>query len=389
MFAFIFILMALSTGLKIRAQEPESSIITYSVGQYETLHSSLLGEDRQLLIHLPEDYENTKKQYMVLYIFDGENTHRYIQSVMAVTFYSSIRRLPQMICVGILNTDRTRDMTPRKVKQRPNSGGGDTFLKFIISELIPHIEKQYRSAPYRMLFGGSSAGMFALYTLFSRLGSFNAYIASRPALNSYSEYTWDSDVIFQSARSFFKESHSGKISLFIDYGGQEDRLHNPEPIHQLAEIFQKKPSKRFRWEIQETGESRYRSAESLKNGLLSVFKAWHYSADSLYTDGFLGIERYAQALSERFDYPVTVADLLKERDLIMFGHRFLENEQVRDAVSFFKYAVSAYPSWYMYDILAKAYMIDGKNQLAIQCYEKSLALNPENTNAVNMLKQLK
>jgi hypothetical protein len=275
---------------------------------------------------------------------------------MGITYYSGVRRLPQLIVVGILNTDRTRDMTPRKVIQRENSGGGDAFLEFIGSELIPYIDGKYRTVPYRVLSGGSSAGMFTLYTLFSRPESFHAYIASRPALNSHAGYTWDADVISRRAVSFFREIPSGKISLFIDHGGQEDVLHNPEPIHKLSGLFKRDSQESFYWEIQRTGESGYRSAESLINGLLSVFDSWYYPADSLYTRGFSGIRKHAESLSERLAYPVTAADLLTENDLLRFGYRFLENNNIKEAINIFEYAVSVYfNSWNAFDGLAEAY----------------------------------
>ena len=68
--------------------------------------------------------------------------------------------MPALIVVGIGNTDRTRDLTPSraKVESYPTSGGGDKFLEFIQSELIPEIEKRYRTAPYR-IFAGHSFGV--------------------------------------------------------------------------------------------------------------------------------------------------------------------------------------------------------------------------------------
>jgi len=40
----------------------------------------------------------------------------------------------------------------------------------------------------------------------------------------------------------------------------------------------------------------------------------------------------------------------------------------------------------MYNSLAEAYMLAGNKELAIKNYEKSLELNPQNTNAVEQLK---
>jgi len=50
----------------------------------------------------------------------------------------------------------------------------------------------------------------------------------------------------------------------------------------------------------------------------------------------------------------------------------------------------AYPqSGNVYDSLGEAYLTDGRRELAIQNYEKSLQLDPKNANAVEKLKELK
>jgi len=46
-------------------------------------------------------------------------------------------------------------------------------------------------------------------------------------------------------------------------------------------------------------------------------------------------------------------------------------------------------SFNVYDSLGEAYMVKGDNANAIINYEKSLVLNPDNTNASDMLKKLK
>jgi predicted alpha/beta superfamily hydrolase len=370
-------------------QEESPRIINYRIGHYETFRSKILNEERKILVHLPKDYGTSSKTYPVLFVLDAEGTHRYIQAITAIAFYSGVRRLPKMIVVGILNTDRIRDITPRKIEQYEHSGGGDTFLEFIAAELIPYIKSKYRSAQYRILFGGSSAGMFTLYTLFNSPELFNAYIASRPALNSTDDYTWDSEVILRKARNLFAGNSSLKKIVCIDYGGHEDALHDPKPIHELSTIFKIGAPEDFRWKIREIHESGYRSAESLKDGLLSIFNGWYYPADSLYAHGFYGIENHANRLIEGFGYPISVADLLAERDMLMFGHRFLENNNTKEALALFNYAVTAYSnSWNAFDSLADAYMKNGQVDLAVENYERSLKLNPNNNNAREKLKQI-
>jgi len=136
-------------------------------------------------------------------------------------------------------------------------------------------------------------------------------------------------------------------------------------------------------------ESGYRSAESLIDGLLAMFDGWYYSADSIYTNGFEGIDDHASMLSERFGYRITVGDLLVEADLLMFGHRFLEREKPQEAVKLFEYAVTMNPdSWGALHGLAEAHMKDGQEGLATELYKRLLKLNPEDEYAAGKLRQL-
>src|SRR2546421_720896 len=68
-------------------------------------------------------------------------------------------QIPELIIVAIPNTARNRDLTPTHSlkgsdgKETPSfalSGGGEAFERFLKEELIPHIEAQYRTIPYRI-----------------------------------------------------------------------------------------------------------------------------------------------------------------------------------------------------------------------------------------------
>jgi len=71
------------------------------------------------------------------------------------------------------------------------------------------------------------------------------------------------------------------------------------------------------------------------------------------------------------------------------GYYFLQNEKTDSAIDILKFNVELFPEEAnTYDSLGEAYMIAGDNKNAIKNYQKSLELNPENSNAVAMLKKL-
>lgn len=72
------------------------------------------------------------------------------------------------------------------------------------------------------------------------------------------------------------------------------------------------------------------------------------------------------------------------------GYDLMENGRLQDAIELFKLNVRLYPeSWNVYDSLAEAYANAGETALAIQNYEKSIQLNPNNDVGKTALQKLR
>lgn len=79
-----------------------------------------------------------------------------------------------------------------------------------------------------------------------------------------------------------------------------------------------------------------------------------------------------------------------ESEFNALGYRFLGQSRFLEAIKVFKMNTELYPqSANVYDSLGEAYMLQGNDEQAIQNYERSLHLNPDNTNAKEMMKRLK
>ena len=78
-----------------------------------------------------------------------------------------------------------------------------------------------------------------------------------------------------------------------------------------------------------------------------------------------------------------------ENELNLFGYQLLARDRTDDAIVILELNVEAFPEAFnTYDSLAEAYMLSGRTEPAIANYERSLELNPDNTNAVAMLARL-
>jgi hypothetical protein len=79
-----------------------------------------------------------------------------------------------------------------------------------------------------------------------------------------------------------------------------------------------------------------------------------------------------------------------EDELNSLGYQLLRANKFDAAIRIFQLNIEAYPkSSNVYDSLGEAYMDAGNKPLAIANYEKSIELNPKNTNGAKMLEKLK
>lgn len=78
-----------------------------------------------------------------------------------------------------------------------------------------------------------------------------------------------------------------------------------------------------------------------------------------------------------------------ENELIRLGYRYIGEGKKKEAVAVLKICVESYPeSWNAYDSYADALRENNEKKKAVKNYRKSLELNPENSNGINMLKKL-
>jgi len=149
--------------------------VSATLGVTRTIKSTILSEDRKVVVHLPASYNTSGDAYPVLYLLDG--TPAFLLEMIAITTrLRNDRNAPEMIIVAIENTDRNRDMMPVVAKDLPGPPRAEAFLGFLEKELIPDIEKAYRTAQPRILQGKSLSGLFTVYALLARPTAFNAYV---------------------------------------------------------------------------------------------------------------------------------------------------------------------------------------------------------------------
>ena len=79
-----------------------------------------------------------------------------------------------------------------------------------------------------------------------------------------------------------------------------------------------------------------------------------------------------------------------ETGMNAIGYKLLAIQKIADAIAVFAQNTTDHPnSWNAWDSLGEGYMDNGDKGQAIRCYERSMQLNPGNTNGAEQLKKLK
>jgi hypothetical protein len=161
-----------------------SQNVTIKIGIKDSIPSKILGENRSFIVNLPNDYKNSNKTYPVLYVLDG------LESNLIEAIDVTHKLDAKMIIVAIPNTNRDRDMMPLSTTTyEVENPEAENFLSFIGNELIPHIEKNYRSNGKRTIRGRSLSGLFVMYVFLEKPELFDNYIGNSAGwyadMNSY------------------------------------------------------------------------------------------------------------------------------------------------------------------------------------------------------------
>ncbi len=170
------------------AQKPKKITgegITNQIYRYKKFQSNYVGR-RVFDVWVPFDYSNAKK-YAVVYMHDGQNLFNPFEAFNNMDWGvdETMQRLitegkvRDTIVVGIWNTgNRLKEFSPerafnennadpKKYKMPPGTGS-DNYLKFLVTELKPFIDKNYSTLSDRentFIMGSSMGGLMSLYAI--------------------------------------------------------------------------------------------------------------------------------------------------------------------------------------------------------------------------------
>ncbi|MGB1210823.1 MAG: alpha/beta hydrolase [Lacinutrix venerupis] len=154
--------------------------LQFSVAQvtYKNFNSELLGEAREIKIQLPRSYKSSDKSYPIIVVLDGD----YMFEIVAgnVEYAAYWEDIPEAIVVGINQFDKRNDDTLYSELNSLPMETGAAFFDFVGQELIPYIEKTYRTEKFKVAVGHGITANFINYYLLKEIPLFNAYVSLSP-----------------------------------------------------------------------------------------------------------------------------------------------------------------------------------------------------------------
>ena len=368
------------------------------IGQKLSIHSEVLDETRDAWIYLPPNYSDKyfqAQQFPVLYILDGD-AHFHSLSGLIQILSSGINQtftLPEMIIVAIPNTNRTRDLTPthsttgvdgKEHDFYQQSGGTDNFLKFITNELAPKIESTFRTFPYRILIGHSFGGLTVLHALCTVPEAFNAYVAIDPSL------WWDNQSLLKQRREYFNTADLKGRSLYLAQANslRSWDMSNPhfEGIKEFATLLQTRNKSGIRWRYKFYPDDDHSSV-----AFISEYDALRFIFEKYRVDyNIIATAEQLKAQYEQLSKDLGITILPPERITQTFGSTYVYLEKYDTAEAFLQMNIDNYTnSSSAYANMGQYWKGKGDKKKALQYYEKSVKIFPENKDSLKNIENLK
>ena len=398
---YIYLLVLIGSILMVNqlaiAQTTESQTEQFQNRIVDSIFSKTLSESRDFWVRLPDNFQpDNDEKYAVIYLMDGFSLESTLEAVYG-NYWGHY--LPHMILVGVSNrNNRTRDLTTSQIKMRRGSafdyetGGAETFTKFMEEELIPYIDSKYPTIAYRTLIGHSHAGQFTINMLVNHAHLFQNYIAIDPTLD------WDNQKLLKQAKEKFKtEDYNGK-SLFVSLAAEMLHIQNESitidnvmsdtsefslPARSIIEFSQLAKSQNqlnFSWKVYHEDLHGTVPLPSIRDGLIFLFEWFQFKSPQKFNNPETPIEELASLLkvqeqiyTEHFGVPT--APMVDEM-LNGYGYMNMQMGQPEKAFMFFEMNIKQNPnSANAYDSMAEYYESQNDKENAIKYLNKAFELS--------------
>jgi predicted alpha/beta superfamily hydrolase len=388
----ILIILSAIISLSSYAQTDNKIVI----GKVDSVYSTILKEQRKVWVYVPNmksGIQNPGVRYPVVYLLDGDgHFESVVGMIQQLSQVNGNTIVPEMIIVGIPNTDRTRDLTPTHItsdlpamdsNSAKTTGGGENFAAFLQKELIPHIDSTYSTQPFRVLIGHSFGGLTVMNILTNHSEMFNAYIAIDPSM------WYDKQQFLKTTQQKLSGQKYNGTTLYVGIANtmaegmtlqkmkkdtSADTRHI-RSIFKMDEFIKSNLQNGLKYASKYYGDDDHGSVPLISeyDGLRFIFSWYRFrfspsdflSADTSIVQKY---RRHYEKVSKEFGYKV----LPQEMQINELGYFMLSQKHYEKAAALFRMNIENYPeSGNVYDSYADALVAQKDTIKAITNYQKA------------------
>ena len=326
-----------------------------SIGDEYLFTSENLNRKLKLFIGLPEDYHTSNCTYPIHYVLDGQ--------ILFPFYYGTTNMLargdiPECIVVGIQSVSRGYYFKPGK--------GANEFISFISEELVPFVNKTYRTNDFRSICGHSTSGVFVLNTLLYQPDLFDMYLAGAP---------YHTGALLENESEPFVSDYNKQKSLLVFYGLNESEKQKSDWDSLYTVIVKQDFPKLSLFNKEYENEDHYSVIyRYIPDGLIEAFKGWKYLPDQEEEFSLSGLEKHKAIQKDKFNVSFNYSD----RYFIDQAMNLLRQGKKEDIITLMEYGLSYHPnSVILHNIIAVEYENSGQIELAKKHYRRMLELDPD------------
>lgn len=367
----LFILFLLGNTFNSFSQEVVSDLV---VGKTILLKSEILNQDREIQIYLPEDYDASNEKCPVIYVFDSQ---KYFLN--AVSYQKNLRfvaETPGFIVVGI----KTKDSERSKIYNSESA----KFSEYLEKELLPYIDKTYRTLPReRVFFGWQRAAAFGIEVLASKPNLFKGYFIASPTFLTNKRI---SDVGKLLDKTTILDNY-----VYFTLGKVE--TWSLDSTNSLADVLKKKASNKLKWKYDLFDHENHYSTTivTMNKGLKAFFKEYppirYYSFAQFNKDGGIsGLKRLFKNRGERYQISKEVHSDTK-RYLFLLAVRENKFTVFSELENEFPNFLASFSRDNMFERFGQFYVKHSAYNKAIQYYKKGVLKFPKSVRLKVRLKE--
>ncbi len=368
------------------------------LGTIDSINSKILHEQRKVWVYVPNSGTTdiyAKAKYPVVYLLDGDG-HFYsvVGMIQQLSSVNGNTICPEMIVVGIPNTDRMRDLTPTHFNVDPNdsnasrtSGGGEQFMAFIEKELMPYIDSAYPTLPYKTLIGHSLGGLTVINALINHKDLFNAYIAIDPSM------WWDKKSLLHKAVDVLPTENYQNKTLFLGIANtmkegmdtakvRSDTALSTQHIRSilsLNDVLQQNRNNKLSYDYKYYMNDNHGSVP-----LIATYDALHFifsfydlrlSSDDYQNfsmNTIAKVEKHYEDVSKHFGFTYKPPEIMVNQ----LGYIAMSQKKMPEAKRLFDMDIVNYPtSFNVYDSMGDFEAANGEKAKAVEYYNKALTIH--------------